>query len=598
MTDDGRFISSIYKKYLISSMLAILGSVVGQIGNNIIVGNFIDAQSLSVTGITLPIYYIYATIGNLLGIGGATLCGMLTGKDKFRESKEAFTMVYITMAITSVIITIVCLLNIEPLITLLGVNKQTDPVLFGQVYDYTEVMLYGGIFTMGIYPAFQFLRFDGKQTASVMIFVVMAVVNIALDFLFLMVFDMGIFGVSLATTIGTGAAAILGALILFFDSTNFKLVTVKLKDAAVHVKNLFLIGSPGAVENVSILLRSAFLNIIIMNIFTSMELSALSVTNSLNSFALIIISGVSGTIIPFVGVFSAEKDTKSIKQVLRVAFITGIILSTVFMLICIVFAEQIAGIFGIVEPAALACATSAVRIFSFSFILGVVNNIFISLHLSNNKTALANILTLFRSFVFVVSCALVLSQKMGIDGVWHSFWITEVLVILVMLIFNLIYCRRNKYLSKLFLIDQEAEFDGRYKSFSVKNSPEAVVEASTAISEFCEKNDLTPKKTMLISLALEEMLTMIDEHSLKDREDGSVSVRILIYRDIIVIRIRNNGVEFNPLKYYEKKKSEAVIDEFGLTDFDDSLGIKMIIDTTKGVDYQRTFGINNLTITL
>ena len=591
MEDNDIFLKKIYNKYMFSSVLAVLGSFLGQIANNIMVGNYLGGQYLSVTGIVVPVYYIFATIGALLGIGGATLAANEIGRQNYQKSCQVFTLTYLSMFCIGAVLTALLLFRLDWLIRFLGVTDQ----LYEPVYQYAVVMILGGLFTMGIYPAFHFLRLDGKTKSAAFIFVLMALVNIFFDFLFLFGFSMGILGISLATSFGATAATVTGFVLLLKKSNNFRLVKPK------HLFRLFWeigkIGSPGALENVSILFRSLAFNHIILGGFGALALSAYSVTNSINSLALAIISGASGAIIPFIGVFSTEKDIGSIKQLLRIAIRESMLLILIFVLFCLLFPELLSLLFGMKSPEETAWSVPAIRIFCLSFPLAMINNILISFHIANERTKIANAATLARSLIFVVLLAFLLSGVYGIQGVWHSFWLTEVLTLFLLGIMHICCAVGKPNVSFITLIDESVEREGKYISFSVKNEQEAIAESAEKITVFCEKNNLDPQKTFAISLSLEEMLTSISSHSLGEDPLLQMNVRVLIQKDIVILRIRNGGRFFNPIAYFQSKDNpNAESDLERMDQLEDSLGIGMVLSIAKKVDFQRTFGINNLTI--
>jgi anti-sigma regulatory factor (Ser/Thr protein kinase) len=119
--------------------------------------------------------------------------------------------------------------------------------------------------------------------------------------------------------------------------------------------------------------------------------------------------------------------------------------------------------------------------------------------------------------------------------------------------------------------------------------------ASTKISSFCEENELSAKTSMHISLAIEEILIMINEYSLRKDRQEYTDLRIMIIPEesgsLVIMRIRNAGKDFNPVDYYyENKDTEAGREQ--------TLGIAMILKMAKHVEYRETFGVNNLIITI
>lgn len=248
-------------------------------------------------------------------------------------------------------------------------------------------------------------------------------------------------------------------------------------------------------------------------------------------------------------------------------------------------------------------APTAAAWFALSVPCAMLSTILMNYYLSAGRTWLANLLTLCRSYALIVPCAALLSRRMGVSGVWLSFTLAEVLSWAVLAAALALFRRTRPELSGLLLLDRRYEESGQAVAFSVHSRVEEILEASQRISAFCEENALDPKRSMLISLSLEEMLVSIKEHSFPGEEDQDISIRILIVpgdRETIVLRIRCSGAPFNPIDYYERRRQSAAgsggLDL--LDSLDDSLGIAMIAAAASSVDYKTTFGVNNLTITL
>ncbi|MDD2648451.1 MAG: MATE family efflux transporter [Eubacteriales bacterium] len=594
MKEDNRLVSELYNKYLLSSVLAILFSTVGQIVNNVVIGNAVSSDKLSVTGLVLPIYYVFATVGNLMAIGGSAVCSRLMTERETRPARAAFTVTYAVTVAACILLGALTILLLPAIIPFLG----TPDALYEDVYQYALVMCLGGVFTAGIYLSFNFLRMDGKTVAASLVFVVMGVVNVLLDYLFVVVGDMGVMGISLATSLGAMCASVLGALALFLRGSSVRLTRIGMKDLRVYGGEIVRVGSPGAVENICILIKSFLMNRILAPLGGSLALGAYSVLNSVNGFAQAFIYGASGTIVPFVGVFSTEKDTRAIRGILAQSLVKGAALTLPVMLFCLIFPETVASVFGLSGEAALSVAVPAIRLFSLSFLPALVANLLISLHLSNSRTALANVLTALRSCALVVPLSALIGGTLGISFMWNAFWLAEIGTLLVAAVWQFITSRRDRALSPLTLLDESFESKGHDFSCAAENSVDSIMECVDGVREFCAGEDMPPKKAMRLSLAVEEMLTSIRDHSLMDDKNLTISVRIMISSGTTILRIRNRGKLFNPLSYYDKKRHGDELDLDAALELTDSIGIKMIVDTCEIVYYRTTFGINNLTVIL
>ena len=139
------------------------------------------------------------------------------------------------------------------------------------------------------------------------------------------------------------------------------------------------------------------------------------------------------------------------------------------------------------------------------------------------------------------------------------------------------------------------EDNGQVNNFSVRGMEEAICDASSKITVFCEENGMIPGQVMRVSLAMEEMMTLILS---VNRENGvEFDLRVYSLEGVIGIRIRYSGIEFNPFCRTEGKgqmSDEALEKDAGIDDM--YLGIRMIEDMVEEAIYQRTFGMNTIQI--
>ena len=570
-----------------SSMLALFGFQFGQVASAVIIGNLLGSAALSTMAVILPLQSLFSMAGALLGVGTTVVCARAIGKGQFALCHRVFTLGYALTLVTAVFLALVLLLFLNPLIRFLGAGNE----IFEDTRRFAFILISGGLFTMSIFPAFNLLRMDGRSRSSVLIFLIMAAVNITLSFILIAVFHLGIEAAALASAAAFASAGVLGAVILFTGSKNFHFTRSIFSkqfrgEVFSNVKNIAAAGSPNAMEYLCIMAYSVVINRLIAASFGVTGLSTFKLIDSINAAALIFIYGVTGPTVQFISVFDAEKDSKSIRQLLIQALRWGGLFILVYTAACEFFAPQIARIFGMSSEEILIVAVPAIRIFGVSIFLALINNVLFCVYQGEGRPLLSNILTVLRLLFWIVIAAPILSARLGINGIWHSFWLAEFLTLLIVAVLSLRYRRRRPYLTPLLLIDTEAEAKGVFKSFSVNNTLENITQSSEGISEFCEQNTLGPKLTMAISLAIEETLVLIREHCFLDKDD-TMNARVLITEDKVILRIRNGGRYFNPLDY-AKDPSGA----------EDIMGIKMILALALNIDYHNTFGINNTTVLL
>ena len=584
-SDEGMLLD-IFKRFYFSSVFAIICSCMGSIVGNIVIGNELGEQKLAVVSLVLPLYYVFATVGNLTGIGGSTLCAKRIGQNDTVGCRRVFTATYLLTVGLCALFSLLFLLLLPQLIALLG----TPEALRADVEAYARIMVLGGVFIAGIYIAFNMLRLDDKPLATTLTFLIMVGVTVLLDFALV---RFGVVGVSIANITGSAAAALFGVFFIVKKSTTLGFVKMSARAFWTTCTQILKIGSPGATENASILLKSYLLNRLIVAMVGSAALSSLSVVNSVNSFSLSITVGCAGALVPLLSVFSAEHDTVSMRRVVSAAMRLSLVLLVAFGAAVFVFAPQVARLFGIVDSASE--AAKAVRLFALSLPLALAANILIYLHLANSHTALSNVLTLFHSLVWAVGSAFLLMKGFGETGLWLSFAACEAATLLTAVLLHRLARRRNPDLSPVLLIDTKYEKQGSSIALCIPDTEEGIAESMRQLELFCERNQLPPKQRMLITLSMDEMVHLAVCYSTRESKRHIISLRVLIGPDVLVMRLRYDGKRFNPIAYYEEKKGNAQ-DVDALLALDDMLGMKLVTDTCDTVDYRTTFGITPLTV--
>jgi len=396
---------------------------------------------------------------------------------------------------------------------------------------------------------------------------------------------MGMAGIGIATTVANWSASLPGLILLYTKKGGF--VRPSKRKSKKMVLDMIVAGSPSAINNFATFLRALCLNLIILDSLGSDGLSVFSIVTTVFMFSVIITNGTSLSMASFAAVFSSEKDVKSLKQIFVEALTAAVVLMSVFVLLVEIFPAGICRMFSITDAALVSKCVFALRIFAVSLIICAVNTIFSTFYQSIKKTILSNVITAFRGFVFVVLFAWILSSYCKSDFIWFAFIIAEVLTLIMTLAIALVYSRHKADLSPVLLVDIKYQEEGHYYAFSVNNDDAMAAECSAKITEFCEQNDMSPKLTMAIGLAIEEILVSFNNHALKNKSESVTSnVRILVMPDVVVLRFRMVGEMFNPLEYADANDDLL----------SDAIGIKMVQKMSEVVMYDRVFGVNNLTI--
>lgn len=557
-------IRKLYLKSLPPNILAVLGGTVNVLVDSILVGRKLGETGLAAVNQSLTVYLLFCTLGSLIASGCAYKSAVAAGDNQIEEAQKYYKYALTYGVALSVSVCLLGILCIHPVTRILS-----SELTYEYVRKYLMITILGGEFKVLLYIPFFYLRLEGKNVQSAITMTFMMVLNIILDVVLLFVCDFGITGAAAASVLATAVACILGFLFLHSGNSNFHPAFGFAGKEEIF--DTFRYGIPMAFNNLLSAARLLLLNLIFNRFAISEAPVIFAILNSMNEFLLCVQNGVPQTATAMTGIFFGEKDNKNLKNIVQIQMKTGLALTSFIAALIVLCYQQIPVLFGntIVNLFAFSC-------YAVSLVAGMICSILFYYYTSTGNVMLANTITFCRILLFaVIFCFLFSSSNL----IWISFPLTEVATLATILLMVRSQGKK-KGLEGILLTDPEIEKSGQAISYEVPCDTEAICQVSSEIGEFCEKNEYDAKKTMAVSLAIEELLTIIDQKSLNGK--GSMEIRVLSYAEECIVRIRSGGKHYNPVKMAD--------------DSMDYMGVQMIIKMSKKIDYQTTLGINTLII--
>lgn len=578
-----QFLKKAYGKALIPCMLSILSGNLNILADGILVGQRLGPDALAAINFSLPVYLALCIAGSFIVSGTAICAAKAIGNQQGSKAQELYQMSVFWCVFLSVLVTAAGLVCIKPLTGFLCFEETVSPL----VMEYVGVTLAGTLPKILIYIPFWYLRLDGRNSQVTWMMLVMGAGNILLDVVFLYVFDMGVFGAALASVVATAISCLMGFVWLCDKKSSFSFgMRAYCKDSSFLL--IAKAGSPSALNNLFQTLRVMVVNMLLLQNGGSGLVAAFTAVNCISAFEESVTGGVPQAASAMLGVYSGEHDNKSACLLLTRQVKSGIPYCLLFSIVILVGADFIAGAYGLTDSLRFAFLCM-----SFSMIPALCNGILSGYYNVSGHAMWANAIILLR--VFVMPCAsLFVLCRYGFNPWWFLF-AGEVLTLLVWFAATSIYHHFHKRCSRFLLMDHTLEETGRVINFSVQGNEEAICDASSKITVFCEENGMIPRQVIRVSLAMEEMMTLILS---VNREKGvEFDLRVYSLEGVIGIRIRYSGREFNPL-CGTQDKGQIIDDALGSEagDYDQYMGIRMIEDMVEEAIYQRTFGMNTIQI--
>lgn len=412
-----------FLKYLIPSLVGMLLMSVNFVADGIMVGNRLGPTALAGVGIAGPVYTIFVAMSLWIGIGAATQYSEAMGAKEPKRAQFIFTQALILIAIATLVIGLIAIAAREPLAYALGANAETYPY----VIDYMTVMLlFGFIFT--VENAFSiFVRNDGNPILSMAALITTAVSNIVLNFIFLYVLDFGVVGAATGTII----AAFLGMLVLsahfFRRSSNLRLVKFRF-DRALFFMSM-KVGFPSFLAEMGISVFTVAHNVILEATAGTAGVAAFSVLNYTHGVMLMMFLGMGSAIQPLVSYYHGAKNEERKQGTIRIALRTAIVSGVAFFIVGQLVAEPMVSLFGDFPDDVTSLAVNGIRLFYIAYLFMGCNFVMMSYYQSVGNVRMATWITTAREFIFMIIMLIVLPPIMGVNGIWISVPVSELIVL-------------------------------------------------------------------------------------------------------------------------------------------------------------------------
>lgn len=310
------------------------------IADTIIVGQCIGTQALAAVGsaYTLMVFIISILLG--LSMGAGTVFSLQFGAGKYEKLRQSIFVSFIFIGIITLALNAIAFIFLDETLVWLQVPGDVKPLMRTYL-----LYIYGGVIFTFLYNFYAaLLRAVGDSVTPLIFLSVSVVLNIALDLILIISFDMGIEGAAIATVASQAIAA--AGIIVFthLKRPELKLTHNDMVFSRSSLKEIISFSSLTCVQqsvmNFGILMVQG-----LVNSFGLAVMAAFAAAVKIDSFAYMPVQEFGNSFSTFVAQnFGAEK-TDRIKKGIRSAFITAIIFSLTITLIVFIFAKQLMMIF-------------------------------------------------------------------------------------------------------------------------------------------------------------------------------------------------------------------------------------------------------------
>ena len=391
--------------------------------DGLFVSNLIGTAALSAINLTAPVIQLVTAISTMLATGGSAVIMKKMGEKKSEEAKEDFTFLILANVFVGIAMCALGYLVMGKIFA--GMNLSAD--VAGYCVEYLSRYL---LFTVPILLMNNFTLYmiaSEKATLSLICSVSGGVLNMALDYVFIAVFHMGISGAAIATGMGYSVTAVVG-LFVFSRRNSF----LHFKKPAFRLRGLANAATNGCSEMATALVTgiiTMMFNWTLLHYVGENGVAAVTIIMYVLMFASSLYTGYSYGVAPMLSFYHGEQNHAKLKKLVSSSLKVIAVISVLTAVFSFCFTEPLVSVFARPDNPVYGLAVSGNKICTIA-LLFIGFNIFAS----GMFTALSNgvvsaVLAFSRSFVFMLVTMIVLPLILGVNGIWLATPVAELMAI-------------------------------------------------------------------------------------------------------------------------------------------------------------------------
>ncbi|NCB91803.1 MAG: MATE family efflux transporter [Clostridia bacterium] len=385
----------------------------------------ISEDAMTALSLVFPLQNLMGAVAIGFGIGINAVISFYLGAKKEEKVNEAATNGMVLSGIHGLVLMVLCIVIMPTFLSLF--TKEAMVIEYGIRYS-------GIIFSfsaiVGVQLSFEkIFQAVGRMMTSMIAMLVGCILNIILDPILIFgwgfVPALGIEGAAIATVTGQLVTLIV-YLVLFIK----KPIPVKIQRKYLTwnkqiCKKIYAVGIPATLNMALTSILVTALNAILAAFSTSYVL-VLGAYYKLQTFLYLSANGIVQGIRPLVGYNYGAGENKRVMKIYWTSLGMTAVIMAVGTILCMAIPDRLIGLFTD-NGETIMIGADALRIISIGFVVSTISVITSGALEGLGKGMPSLVISLMRYIVVILPAAFILSRFWGAAGVWHAFWITEVI---------------------------------------------------------------------------------------------------------------------------------------------------------------------------
>ncbi len=396
--------------------------------DTIFIGHYVGHLGIAGLSIVFPVQMLSIGIGQMTGMGGASLISRLIGARNIPRAERALGNALTPTVVLSVIMMLAGLANTDFWLNLMGSSETILPY----ARDYMSIILIGMVFMTIAMTLNTLIRAEGNARIPMFGMIIGAVLNIILDAIFIIPLHMGIKGAALATVMAQ-LISVLYFMNYYLSGKSF--LKIHSRNLIVEwniLKSILAIGVASFARMVAASLSAVLVNRMLVAYGGDFAVSAFGIINRIMMFAIMPGIVIGQGLQPILGFnYGAKRYGRALRAIkLAIAAATACCIG-VFLVLYFV-PDPFIRIFTTDNELIALGSYAAKRIFFALYLIGfmMVGSIIFQ---SIGKAVQSFVTAISRPALFLIPSILILPRLWQLDGIWLAFPVTDALTFMLTL---------------------------------------------------------------------------------------------------------------------------------------------------------------------
>ena len=389
----------------------------------------ISEDAMTALSLVYPIQNFANAIAIGFGIGINAMIALYLGAGDHKKAETAATHGMVLSLVHGVLITIISIAIMPRFLR----GFTSDETLIASGITYSTIVFLFATINMAALAFEKMFQAVGRMKVTMAALIFGCVCNILLDPILIFglgpVPALGIAGAALATGIGQLLSLCVYLVVYARTELPIRLRRSFIRPDLALDGRLYAIGIPAILNLALPSLLVTFLNSLLAA-FSQSYVVVLGIYYKLQTFLYLPANGIVQGMRPLIGYNYGAKEHTRVRKLYELTLLMSAAIMALGTALCLLASGQLIGLFSS-NPETIAAGQTALRIISIGFVVSAVSTTSSGALEGLGKGVESLVISLCRYVIFIMPLAWVLCRALGPDGVWHAFWITEVLSALV-----------------------------------------------------------------------------------------------------------------------------------------------------------------------